>query len=48
MSLAVEHVWHFWIAVPLAAGALLFVVATIIGYLLKVVRPQHPTRRQQV
>ncbi|MCU1500064.1 MAG: hypothetical protein JWM47_4017 [Acidimicrobiales bacterium] len=36
--------WHYWIALPLVLGALLFVVATIIGYLTKVVRPKYPPR----
>ncbi|HRW37067.1 MAG: hypothetical protein KDB04_07305 [Acidimicrobiales bacterium] len=44
---AEQHVWHFWIAVPLAAGAVLFAVATIVGYLLKVVKPKYPSRGQQ-
>jgi|JI8StandDraft_1071087.scaffolds.fasta_scaffold475738_2 uncharacterized membrane protein YpjA len=44
---AEQHVWHFWIAVPLAAGAVLFGVATIVGYLTKVVRPKYPSRDQQ-
>lgn len=39
-------VWTFWIAVPLAAGAVLFVLATIGGYLLKVVKPKYPPRNQ--
>ena len=39
-------VWHFWIAVPLVAGAVLFVVATIVGYLVNVVRPKYPPRGQ--
>jgi uncharacterized membrane protein YpjA len=47
MSFAVTHVWHFWIAVPLVAGAILFGVATIVGYLTKVVRPKYPSRGQQ-
>ena len=29
-------VWHYWIAVPLAAGGVLAVVATVAGYLRKV------------
>ena len=29
------QVWHYWIAVPLAIGAILFVVATIVGYLTR-------------
>lgn len=40
------HVWHYWIAVPLVAGAILMIVATIIGYLNKVVRPKYPPRGQ--
>ena len=40
------EVWHYWIAVPLVAGAILFFVVTIIGYLTKVVRPKYPPRGQ--
>jgi uncharacterized membrane protein YpjA len=40
------NVWTFWIAVPLAAGAILFVLATIAGYLTKVVKPKYPPRNQ--
>jgi uncharacterized membrane protein YpjA len=40
------QVWHYWIAVPLAIGAVLFIVATIVGYLTKVVRPKYPPRGQ--
>ena len=40
------QVWHFWIAVPLAAGAVLFGVMTLIGYLTKVVRPKYPRNGQ--
>jgi len=39
-SLAV--VWHFWLAVPLAALAILIVVLVIAGYLIKVVAPRYP------
>lgn len=39
-------VWHFWIAVPLVAGAVLFGVAMVIGYLNNVVRPKYPPRGQ--
>ena len=38
------QVWHFWIAVPLVFGAIAFVLATIVGYLVKVVRPKYPPR----
>ncbi len=39
-------VWTYWIAVPLVAGAVLFVLATIAGYLVKVEKPKHPPRHQ--
>ena len=39
-------VWHYWIAVPLTVGAILFVVASIVGYLNKVVKPKYPPRGQ--
>ena len=39
-SLAV--VWHFWIALPLTAGAILAIVATIVGYLQKVTYQRYP------
>ena len=34
--------WHYWIAVPLAVGGLLAVVATIAGYLKKVQALKYP------
>ncbi|HUF34036.1 MAG TPA: hypothetical protein VMN58_12595 [Acidimicrobiales bacterium] len=37
-----SQVWHYWIAVPLTAGAVLAVVATAIGYLKKVKSAQYP------
>ncbi len=37
-------VWHYWIAVPLAAGAVLAVIATIGGYLRKVQSLKYPRR----
>lgn len=39
-------VWTFWLAVPFVFGAVMFVVATILGYLMKVVRPKYPPRGQ--
>ena len=38
------EVWHYWIAVPLAAGAVLAVVATVAGYLKKVSALKYPRR----
>ena len=39
-SLAV--VWHYWIAVPLAAGAVLVIVATSAGYRQKGTYQRYP------
>ena len=38
--------WPYWTAVPLAAGAIFFVVATIFGYLTKVTKPKYPPRNE--
>ncbi|CAN5769751.1 hypothetical protein BH24ACT3_BH24ACT3_00960 [soil metagenome] len=46
MSVLAAVVWHYWIAVPLVAGAVLLVVMTAVGFLKKVVAPRYPTRRQ--
>lgn len=35
-------VWHYWIGVALAIPAILLIVATIIGYIAKVVMPRYP------
>lgn len=45
--LAASPVWHYWIGVPIAAGSVLLLVATVVGYLKKVVAPRYPNRRQQ-
>lgn len=42
MLLAQETVWHFWLAVPLAAGAVLAVVAIVALYFTKVTRARYP------
>ena len=42
MLLAQAPVWHFWIAVFLFVPAVLLVVATVVGYLVKVVAPRYP------
>ena len=44
MSTLAAVVWHYWIAVALAAPAVLLVLATVAGYLLKVVAPRYPKR----
>ena len=44
MNVLAAQVWHFWIAVPLAALAVVMVVATIIGYLKVVESPRYPPK----
>jgi hypothetical protein len=46
MLLLAGVVWHYWIAVPLAFGAVLFVIATIVGYLKNVTRYRYPPKDQ--
>ncbi len=38
-------VWHYWIAVPLVGGALLAIIATIVGYLKKVQSLKYPPQQ---
>jgi hypothetical protein len=42
--LLAAKVWHYWIAVPLAAGAVLAVPALVVGYLRKVQSLKYPKR----
>ena len=46
MLLAAE-VWHYWIAVAVAAATILTELALVVGYLVKVVAPQYPKRSQR-
>ena len=43
-STLAAQVWHYWIAVPLFAGAVLAIIATIAGYLRKVQAAKYPRR----
>ncbi|HVM55485.1 MAG TPA: hypothetical protein VM262_20035 [Acidimicrobiales bacterium] len=43
MVLAGE-VWHYWIGVPLAVGAVLAVIATVIGYFVKMNSLKYPRK----
>ncbi len=43
MTLA-AYVWHYWIAVPLTAVAILAVVLMVVGYLRKVTATRYPRR----
>lgn len=45
MMLAVQHVWHYWLALPLALTAILLGIALVIGYLRTVVKPRYPGSR---
>lgn len=38
-------VWHYWIAVPIAALALILLIATVAGYLKKVTAMRYPDKR---
>ncbi|MCB9386848.1 MAG: hypothetical protein H6517_03370 [Microthrixaceae bacterium] len=42
MMLAEETVWHFWLAVPIAAGAILAVLSIVGLYFFKVTRARYP------
>jgi hypothetical protein len=35
-------VWHYWIAVPIALGAIAVVIAVVAGYVAKVTRTRYP------
>ncbi|MFN0092855.1 MAG: hypothetical protein ACKVWR_21685 [Acidimicrobiales bacterium] len=35
-------VWHYWIGVALALPGIIMVLATVVGYLVKVVMPKYP------
>ncbi len=37
-------VWHYWIAVALAAGAILAVIALLLGYFAQVSRTRYPKK----
>lgn len=39
-----SQVWHFWIAVAITVPSVILVVATIIGYLMKVSKTRYPNR----
>jgi hypothetical protein len=40
----VNHIWHFWLAVPLAIGAILMVVGMIALYFVRVTRTRYPQK----
>lgn len=40
-------VWHWWIAPLLLGGGVVVLIATIVGYLAQVTRPQFPPKGYQ-
>ena len=40
----VNHIWHFWLAVPLAIGAVLLVVGVVAFYFVRVTRTRYPQK----
>lgn len=44
MFLLAAKVWTYWLAVPIAVLVIVAGLATIAGYLLKVVKPKYPPR----
>ncbi len=44
MLVLAAKVWHFWMAVAIVGLVVTATLATIAGYLNKVVRPKYPPR----
>jgi hypothetical protein len=42
MDVLAAQIWHYWIAPVIALAALGLVIATVVGYFRKVVRPRYP------
>lgn len=45
MNVIAAVVWHWWIALALVLGTVPLVIATIVGYIAKVVAPRYQKRR---
>ncbi len=41
--LLADKVWHFWLAVPIAAGAVLLVVSAVGLYATRVTKTRYPS-----
>ncbi len=46
MTLAAAPVWWFWIGVAITIPTVLMVIATIVGYVVKVVGPKYAGRQR--
>jgi formate-dependent nitrite reductase membrane component NrfD len=44
MVFAEANVWHWWISVPLVLGAIALVLATVIGYFVKMNQLKYPKK----
>jgi hypothetical protein len=44
--LAEQHIWHFWLAVPLALGAVFTVLGLLGLYFYKVTRTRYPQQQR--
>jgi len=42
LLVAAAKPWHFWVGVALFGGAVLAVLATIVGYLVRVTSSKYP------
>ena len=47
MDVIAAVVWHWWIALALVLGTVPLVIATIVGYIAKVVAPRYNSRQQR-
>ncbi len=41
--LANSPVWHYWLAVPIALGAIVVVIGVVLGYVFKVTSTRFPS-----
>lgn len=41
--LATSPVWHYWLAVPIAIGAIVVVIGVVLGYVMKVTATRFPS-----
>ncbi len=41
-------IWHWWIGLAIMLGVLPVVIATIVGYFVKVVAPRYNSRHQRL
>jgi hypothetical protein len=44
MFAKVDHVWHFWLAVPLAIATMVLIFGTIAAYFVKVTKTRYPQK----